>query len=83
MRESVINIFKEKSRPLNYYEIKVLTESKGFKEEEVEEELNKILIELLSPMNNIIRKIEDKYELIKVKEQTDEQTIQELKNLLG
>lgn len=82
MREIVINILKEKSRPLNYHEIKVLTESKGFKEAEVEEEINKILIELSSPINNIIRKIEDKYELIRVKEHIDEQTIQELNNIL-
>jgi len=82
MREVVIKILKEKNRPLNYSEIKILTEEKGFKECEIEEELDNILIEFLSPLNNIIRKIENKYELIIVQKQKDEKTIQELKNLL-
>lgn len=82
LREDVLNVLAQKARPLNYYEIRTLLENEGWNIEDIEEELDKALTELSSPLINAVRIANDKYQYIKSVKVEDENTFQELQAIL-
>ena len=82
LREDVLSILAQKTRPLNYYEIRTLLENQGWNVEDTERELNKALIELSSPLINAVGIVNDKYEYIRCLKVEDQTTIQELQQIL-
>jgi len=80
LREQIIGVLKEKKRGLQPIEIKTILESKGWRIEVLNKELEQCLIELSSPLIGYIEKENDKYSLV-WDEKYDKHKIESLKRL--